>query len=977
MPIRQLPPESAAPSVYALIEAVDALPEVMRRAESAFDTLAASVAGMAERIGSAAAGLDRIPAPPSGDGFSNPVLAGPLYEELQTDILATGAERLVQEQRITQALHDQAEASETLALGQERAARESETAWEQLSDDIAGEFETVFADIASTGADTFSGLWGEMARGLTQVISRLDWDGILGQGAGQIASIAGSLLSPGGGGGLSGLFDIGTSLLSSFLPIGGGAGAGGTLAGLLGSAGSVLPVAAIASAAAAGLGELFKDEDYPFARAVIGIENGRAAPESAVELDGGPLDEILTLQDRVIATLEAMTGRIGAALSGSAPNFLQIGYASGRKSSLPTGYFVAGLDSGGDFASGADLTGIEDEEELIARAVELSLAKALRDNTLTGLSDDPETDARARKTLSDGLQRLLAAPFEDLESSLRRIDFLASFEETVALYRDGAESLDSYNRSLETQLSALRESGHMAAAEAFEPIRLFLEDARLLFGSGDGQQAADGTRLTETGNAVRGMVADLLDTVSLSGTEPALEGFALLYEQQRAQIAALVPSLESLNAELAALGLGTIDVTAAINAANENLAAEMRGQFVQSLEDGLSPGRAAARRAVEERDSLLRQAEQLGLGNDRNVLDRIAENLTRRLDELGFALDAGGNLVETFAESIEAATAGLDRQISAQESAVADYARLAESLRAARDGLAIDGSLSPHSPLERLARAQTAFAELAAASAEGDLDAREELAASARDYLGVARDVHASGEAYAAIFEEVDSTLEAALASTESQVSTAERQLDVLVEIRDRLAPAEGSGGALTWRESSGGQYLSDGGGPVAAGYDLGYRPEIAVAILTALDAAGLPLPSGFGEGQLARLRQENAAVDAVVSAMGFAAGGVMTAGGPARGGIALEPSVAIFGEGSLPEAYVPLPDGRTIPVTLSLPANDAPDRENREALQRQHADSRELVREMKRLNSEVAALREDNERLGRLLGRSLSRRSA
>jgi hypothetical protein len=473
------------------------------------------------------------------------------------------------------------------------------------------------------------------------------------------------------------------------------------------------------------------------------------------------------------------------------------------------------------------------------------------------------------------------------------------------------------------------------------------------------------------------MVSDLLGTLSLSGSEPALEGFALLYEQQRTQIAALVPSLESLNAELAALGLGTIDVTAAIDTANERLAAEVRGQFLQSLEDGLSPGRAAARQALEERDSLLRQAEQLGLGNDRNVLDRIAENLARKLDDLGFALDGSGNLVETFAESIEAATAGLDRQISAQADSVADFARLAENLRAARDGLAIDGSLSPHSPLERLARAQSAFAALAAASAEGNLDAREELAASARDYLGVAREVHASGEAYAAIFDEVDSTLKAALAGTETQISTAERQLDVLVEIRDRLAPVEGSGGALTYRESGGGQYLSEGGGPVAAGYDLGYRPEIAVAILTALDAAGLPLPSGFGEGQLARLRQENAAVDAVVSAMGFAGGGIMTAGGPAGGGIALEPSVAIFGEGSLPEAYVPLPDGRTIPVTLSLPANDAPDRESREAMQRQHADSRELVREMKRLNSEVAALRDDNERLSRLLGRSLSRRSA
>lgn len=54
-----------------------------------------------------------------------------------------------------------------------------------------------------------------------------------------------------------------------------------------------------------------------------------------------------------------------------------------------------------------------------------------------------------------------------------------------------------------------------------------------------------------------------------------------------------------------------------------------------------------------------------------------------------------------------------------------------------------------------------------------------------------------------------------------------------------------------------------------------------------------------------------------------FAGGGVMTPAGPvplrhyAKGGVANSPQAAIFGEGRLPEAYVPLPDGRSIPVTM------------------------------------------------------------
>lgn len=54
-----------------------------------------------------------------------------------------------------------------------------------------------------------------------------------------------------------------------------------------------------------------------------------------------------------------------------------------------------------------------------------------------------------------------------------------------------------------------------------------------------------------------------------------------------------------------------------------------------------------------------------------------------------------------------------------------------------------------------------------------------------------------------------------------------------------------------------------------------------------------------------------------------LADGGVMTGRGPvplrryAGGGVAKSPQLALHGEGSTPEAYVPLPDGRSIPVML------------------------------------------------------------
>lgn len=77
----------------------------------------------------------------------------------------------------------------------------------------------------------------------------------------------------------------------------------------------------------------------------------------------------------------------------------------------------------------------------------------------------------------------------------------------------------------------------------------------------------------------------------------------------------------------------------------------------------------------------------------------------------------------------------------------------------------------------------------------------------------------------------------------------------------------------------------------------------------------------------LIRIQIQSAITGPLAKAIGsmfpFADGGIMSSSGPvplrayASGGIATSPQLALFGEGSRPEAYVPLPDGRTIPVSL------------------------------------------------------------
>ena len=87
---------------------------------------------------------------------------------------------------------------------------------------------------------------------------------------------------------------------------------------------------------------------------------------------------------------------------------------------------------------------------------------------------------------------------------------------------------------------------------------------------------------------------------------------------------------------------------------------------------------------------------------------------------------------------------------------------------------------------------------------------------------------------------------------------------------------------------------------------------------------AGAGLAALFGGGAAGGAGAAAGAADAAPFMAAFAAnGGIMTSRGMlplkaySSGGIARGPQLAVFGEGRMPEAYVPLPDGKRIPVAL------------------------------------------------------------
>jgi tape measure domain-containing protein len=108
---------------------------------------------------------------------------------------------------------------------------------------------------------------------------------------------------------------------------------------------------------------------------------------------------------------------------------------------------------------------------------------------------------------------------------------------------------------------------------------------------------------------------------------------------------------------------------------------------------------------------------------------------------------------------------------------------------------------------------------------------------------------------------------------------------------------------------------------------DIISKQLVMITLQTILKALGAVAGGGGGGGggdlDLSGFRQYSMEGAGMPFAAPFANGGVMTGRGPvplkkyARGGVANRPQLALYGEGSKPEAYVPLPDGRRIPVAL------------------------------------------------------------
>lgn len=407
--------------------------------------------------------------------------------------------------------------------------------------------------------------------------------------------------------------------------------------------------------------------------------------------------------------------------------------------------------------------------------------------------------------------------------------------------------------------------------------------------------------------------------------EPALEGvFSADYAQRAANIEAVAPHLEDFNdqlrqayenfpeltEQLGPLNDVLVDVTGTVSTALDTLRTEM----AQDLRDSFTARRnqATGLGAINQIGSLIDQRTRdlsdtaaLGVddslalgtfedelrallgGTDLGTLNRIIssgqltdpQTLTL-LGEIRDELIEGGAVEPAVATAVQT----IQAQIGALEQSADAADALADALFRSADALLIDTSLSPLSPeaqraeaLQQLKDAQRAFSE--ASTDQDRADAASQAQTIGRSFLQASLAVFGATPEYKSDFDYLQDLLRTMGGQARSQADVARDSLKVLEEIRDRLAPPSSSPGIPIEPPS---------------GFDLGRNEERNRLIYRTLAAAGLPVPSGFGEGQLNALRASNTEVDAVVRALGFSAGGLVAGGVPGRDSV---PALLMPGE--------------------------------------------------------------------------------
>ena len=374
--------------------------------------------------------------------------------------------------------------------------------------------------------------------------------------------------------------------------------------------------------------------------------------------------------------------------------------------------------------------------------------------------------------------------------------------------------------------------------------------------------------------------------------------FTTFYTDQEKAIASLEEGTFKLNAFLKATELDGLGLSMA----------NFRASFEDALSAGLSASQTVDWLAAGE---LIRQVDELA---NTGMTGKISTLVTAKND-----------LIDAY-----------KREIESQEGLATSFRGLADGLRASAQGLLLS-SLSPLTNAERFAAAEARFNSVNSRAQLGDADALADLATVSEQFLKESQQFNASGTAYTDDFNMVQAALLEAGATSDRAADAADRMVDQLNDQYSLIATSNG------WLETINTSVLSlnqvmenfiTQGGDLSA---IGKANGAASVTMSNAQFVDQLYTSGFNrQGDQEGVAYWNAAlnngatrqqiVDNFVSSaesanVGFDLANIKLF---AKGGVSNRP--AIFGESGA-EAAVPLPDGRSIPVTLDKSIEQAIER--------------------------------------------------
>lgn len=575
-----------------------------------------------------------------------------------------------------------------------------------------------------------------------------------------------------------------------------------------------------------GIGSLFNNRDWAFAKANIDLTSGGFSLGKVSTLDGTDPSAIRDATENIVSGLndfveslggEFSAGRGGVRGTNAVGSFGTV--EQGRPGAL-RGDFFGGLDPSGtataNLGSGAQINGIKDAGEAAAMSAMEALREGINRGMVVGLPETVEFILlNTKKSLEDVSQDLEAIfNFEAL------IDRIMGVEEAKSAVQSLVDELEQARNDAWRAISAsMDDEGRWKELAqdvtdqwwgAFKQVRrTFIDDIDLALGqgttSGQLEQLIEAQRqrnkdartllLTET---------EMQKVYKLNRQE--LQGFIESALASNTSVKDLRQEFNQLKRTLEEAGRSTQFLDRQFNRAIADLADSFNSEISKLLIQTADPLKAQLIEIVQVQQNRLAQAKEIGANvtavQRLNALElqRFFESLSN--EQRAHLLDLSDDfesLVRTTDFVLSELLTSLDDFLGGVDQYRSDLVEQGRQLDAATAGLfqaqqEIAERFSGAQPIEQLTALRDRFSELAVSAQEGDVTAMSTLPQVAIQLLDTSRNMFASGAQFQNDLANVTETL--GLVGTtaqnqrqaiEDELAALDKQVDILLEIRNIL----------------------------------------------------------------------------------------------------------------------------------------------------------------------------------------------